>query len=277
MPCAFGVDEVPPGVRYPQVKQAVHRLGQRSRVHPERLPCLDDARWFITRTELADVSEYDRSLWEERWSQALREHGGRVAQRPPNAHLTAEVNDLRPGRALDAGCGHGSDTLWLAAGGWQVTAVDFARDGPGIRPVDGRGDGGRTSPSASSGSRPILPPGRLTGTNTTLWSACTSTWPVRSRRWCSGWRQGSPEAGLCSAIDRLSSHSAPPGLKTGPLKIQYRDRPLPDCRWIAPRSGLRALSRGSVLLRQAEPAPPQQQRTNARAKSGCASRDRLCG
>ncbi len=38
----------------------------------------------------------------------------------------AEVADLRSGRALDAGCGHGSDTLWLAARGWQVTAVDFA-------------------------------------------------------------------------------------------------------------------------------------------------------
>ena len=25
-----------------------------------------------------------------------------------------------------AGCGHGSDTLWLAGRGWQVTAVDFA-------------------------------------------------------------------------------------------------------------------------------------------------------
>jgi len=72
------------------------------------------------------MSEHDRTAWEERWSQALREHGDRVAQRPPNAHLTAEVADLRPGRALDAGCGHGPDALWLAARGWKVTAVDFA-------------------------------------------------------------------------------------------------------------------------------------------------------
>ena len=72
------------------------------------------------------MSEYDRDSWEQRWSQALRAHGDRVAQRPPNAHLTAEIGGLRPGRALDAGCGHGPDTLWLAARGWQVTAVDFA-------------------------------------------------------------------------------------------------------------------------------------------------------
>jgi len=72
------------------------------------------------------MSEYDREFWEGRWSQALREHGDRVAQRPPSAHLTAEVGDLHPGRALDAGCGHGSDTLWRAARGWQLTAVDFA-------------------------------------------------------------------------------------------------------------------------------------------------------
>ncbi|MES1244392.1 MAG: class I SAM-dependent methyltransferase [Acidobacteriota bacterium] len=38
----------------------------------------------------------------------------------------AEAADLPLGRALDAGCGHGADALWLAAQGWQVTAVDFS-------------------------------------------------------------------------------------------------------------------------------------------------------
>jgi 2-polyprenyl-3-methyl-5-hydroxy-6-metoxy-1,4-benzoquinol methylase len=72
------------------------------------------------------MTRFDRSFWEERWSQVLRDHADRVADRPPNAHLSAEAGKLRPGLALDAGCGHGSDTLWLAARGWQVTAVDFS-------------------------------------------------------------------------------------------------------------------------------------------------------
>ena len=72
------------------------------------------------------MGEYARDGWERRWAQALREHGDRVAQRPPNAHLTAELGHVQAGRALDAGCGHGSETLWLATRGWQVTAVDFA-------------------------------------------------------------------------------------------------------------------------------------------------------
>lgn len=72
------------------------------------------------------MTTFDSSFWEERWSQVLREHADRIADRPPNAHLSTEVANLRPGRALDAGCGHGSDTLWLAARGWQVTAVDFS-------------------------------------------------------------------------------------------------------------------------------------------------------
>ncbi len=72
------------------------------------------------------MPSYDRDFWEQLWSRTLRERAGDVARRPPNAHLTAEAGNLRPGFALDAGCGHGSDTLWLATRGWQVTAVDFS-------------------------------------------------------------------------------------------------------------------------------------------------------
>jgi 2-polyprenyl-3-methyl-5-hydroxy-6-metoxy-1,4-benzoquinol methylase len=69
---------------------------------------------------------YDRTHWEALWAKTLREHPDTVARRPPNAHLTTEIPHLARGRALDAGCGHGAETLWLAAHGWQVTAVDFS-------------------------------------------------------------------------------------------------------------------------------------------------------
>ncbi len=39
------------------------------------------------------------------------------------------VKDLPPGRALDVACGEGRHALWLAAQGWQVTAVDFSAVG----------------------------------------------------------------------------------------------------------------------------------------------------
>ncbi|MGZ8742668.1 MAG: class I SAM-dependent methyltransferase [Nocardioides sp.] len=69
---------------------------------------------------------FDRNFWERRWAQVLREHRDKVASRPPNPHLLAEVQDLVAGHALDAGCGHGAEAMWLAASGWEVTAVDFS-------------------------------------------------------------------------------------------------------------------------------------------------------
>ena len=68
----------------------------------------------------------DRPFWERRWEQALREHADALANRPPNAHLVAEIGELAPGLALDAGCGHGAEAIWLAESGWRVTAVDFS-------------------------------------------------------------------------------------------------------------------------------------------------------
>lgn len=72
------------------------------------------------------MATYDQSFWEQLWSTTLREHRDKIAQRRPNTHLIDEVVHLAVGRALDAGCGHGADALWLAAHGWQVTAVDFS-------------------------------------------------------------------------------------------------------------------------------------------------------
>lgn len=46
----------------------------------------------------------------------------------PNAGLVDEATDLPPGRALDLGCGHGADAIWLAARGWTVTGVDISQN-----------------------------------------------------------------------------------------------------------------------------------------------------
>lgn len=63
----------------------------------------------------------DQDTWEERYRSKPKVWSGR-----PNAQLVAEVSGLTPGRVLDVGCGEGSDAIWLAERGWQVTAVDIS-------------------------------------------------------------------------------------------------------------------------------------------------------
>lgn len=44
----------------------------------------------------------------------------------PNRWVERELTDVRPGTALDLACGEGRNALWLAARGWQVSALDFS-------------------------------------------------------------------------------------------------------------------------------------------------------
>jgi SAM-dependent methyltransferase len=52
---------------------------------------------------------------------------------PPATELTAALDGVAPGRALDLACGAGRHSIWLRDRGWQVTAVDHIIDTiPGV-------------------------------------------------------------------------------------------------------------------------------------------------
>ncbi|MEJ2890803.1 class I SAM-dependent methyltransferase [Actinomycetospora aeridis] len=72
------------------------------------------------------TDDFGRAGWERRWTQVLEADAPAADRRVPNPSLLAEAAHLPAGVALDAGAGHGSEALWLAARGWRVTAVDFS-------------------------------------------------------------------------------------------------------------------------------------------------------
>jgi SAM-dependent methyltransferase len=60
------------------------------------------------------------------WDARYSEGDGAMWSGRPNGRLLAEVAGLTPGRALDVGCGEGTDAIWLARRGWTVTAIDVS-------------------------------------------------------------------------------------------------------------------------------------------------------
>ncbi|GFZ82224.1 class I SAM-dependent methyltransferase [Nesterenkonia alkaliphila] len=67
------------------------------------------------------MHQFDKTYWENHWAPA----GEREAL-PVNPYLPAELTQLPPGTALDAGCGTGTEAIWLAEQGWQVTGADIS-------------------------------------------------------------------------------------------------------------------------------------------------------
>jgi SAM-dependent methyltransferase len=80
-------------------------------------------RWLREVVLVTDPTT-DRAAaeWDERYASAEQVWSGL-----PNAALVSEVAELRPGRALDVGCGEGADAVWLAQRGWDVTALDVSK------------------------------------------------------------------------------------------------------------------------------------------------------
>ena len=88
-----------------------------------------------------DVSTPDaKEHWEEHYGERDRVWSGRV-----NAVFAEIVEPLKPGTALDLGCGEGGDAMWLAERGWQVVAVDISETAlqRAAEDADARGVGNR--------------------------------------------------------------------------------------------------------------------------------------
>jgi 2-polyprenyl-3-methyl-5-hydroxy-6-metoxy-1,4-benzoquinol methylase len=71
------------------------------------------------------VASSDQSRGQTVWDRIYAEGGFGRETEPQFVTL---CTDLPSGRALDVGAGEGNHTLWLAARGWRVDAMDISSE-----------------------------------------------------------------------------------------------------------------------------------------------------
>ena len=94
---------------------------------PERQRDIQGKQGFQNTSESASAPSSGQSertdtvnFWNDVWS--TMEH----SFADHDELLEEHTKDLKPGRAMDLGCGSGGNAVWLAERGWRVTAVDFS-------------------------------------------------------------------------------------------------------------------------------------------------------
>lgn len=102
---------------------------------PDRQYALATALRWTTLVHMTGSSDAAHTLAAE-WDQRYADLAAHLPLLEPNAVLLTEVGAIRPGRALDVGCGAGAEAIWLAQHGWQVSALDVSQvalDHAGVR------------------------------------------------------------------------------------------------------------------------------------------------
>ncbi|MDA2889700.1 methyltransferase domain-containing protein [Mycolicibacterium sp. BiH015] len=61
------------------------------------------------------------------WDERYTTYADRMPDDAPSAVLIEVAGFLTPGTALDVGCGIGANAIWLAAHGWDTTALDVSQ------------------------------------------------------------------------------------------------------------------------------------------------------
>jgi SAM-dependent methyltransferase len=94
-------------------------LGDAQTVKHEPTGCPESSAPLLAEGYVGDPAV--QAEWDTRYADRDQLWSGQ-----PNGALVAEVVGLPPGRVLDVGCGEGADAVWLARGGWEVTALEVS-------------------------------------------------------------------------------------------------------------------------------------------------------
>jgi len=87
--------------------------------------CAEIAAYHAAMDE-RDEGRFGPAAQASEWDARYLKHDAAMWSGRPNGRLVAEVTGLRPGSALDVGCGEGADAIWLAQRGWTVAAIDVS-------------------------------------------------------------------------------------------------------------------------------------------------------